>query len=732
MSPGRFAFNPKSAPTCAEIRVRLDLPSYLRYPPQEQRIQDGALNFLPGTTAVFTGEAVRNLSSATLQGSESAPLAIDGPSFKTAPILLELERDVTFTWRDTLGLDGPGPMTIHATPRDDEPPEVELRGLEAAIAILPEETVPIDLDSTDDYGVQRLTLAWQSASPSPMAPPGSLHEIKLADGRPQARTLAGHYDFNPALLKIPSDTTIIVHGLAIDYYPDRQPASTSIYRIHVLSREAHARLVHDQFEKLLEQFDELTRRQAAILQSGKTLRSESLKQLDGDESTRNLAQQSGDQQQTADRLDNLAHQMAGTLAEALRNSQISPETLRSLASHAEEMQRLAASAMPAAAQSLHSAQADSAQRPEKLDQAIRQEQDILNTMRQMAQQAGHDLESIMAQTLAARLRRAAGAERNLAASFRQMLPETIGMTPTQLPTEPRKKLDLLGASHAEVTREVVRIEDEISRLFDRTALNRYGDVAREMDGLKTQDSLAALSKLVLRNIGVQSIDTAGHWGDQFETWAARLGEKDDSHTAENAAAGEPDPAQMQALITLMRLRQQQDQLREQASVIDERKETSPDYQGDAKAAAQAQGGLRDQVQSLAQNPSFPLPPRQLAQIGKSMDDATRILGKPETGKPAYDAQTDAINLLDAAIAQQAQKSGQNAAVLMVMMGMGGIGNAAGGSSSKPNVPIPGSREGEAPDQRSVLQAGGLDNSQLPGEFRNAIESYHRAIEQSSP
>ncbi len=69
---------------------------------------------------------------------------------------------------------------------------------------------------------------------------------------------------------------------------------------------------------------------------------------------------------------------------------------------------------------------------------------------------------------------------------------------------------------------------------------------------------------------------------------------------------------------------------------------------------------------------------------------------------------------------------------MVMMGMGGIGNAAGGSSRKPNVPIPGSREGEAPDQRSVLQAGGLDNSQLPGEFRDAIESYHRAIEQSSP
>jgi hypothetical protein len=65
---------------------------------------------------------------------------------------------------------------------------------------------------------------------------------------------------------------------------------------------------------------------------------------------------------------------------------------------------------------------------------------------------------------------------------------------------------------------------------------------------------------------------------------------------------------------------------------------------------------------------------------------------------------------------------------MAMMGMGG--NTAGGTTNKANVAIPGSREGAAPDARSVDQAGGVDNSELPGEFRDAIESYHRAIEQS--
>jgi hypothetical protein len=567
-----------------------------------------------------------------------------------------------------------------------------------------------------------------------MEPPGPLHEIKIADGQPQARTLGGHYDFSPALLQIPADTTLLVRGLALDYYPGRQPASSPIYRIHVLSREAHARLIHDQFEKLMEQFEELTRRQESILQSGKAVRSLPAQKLAGDEAARKLAGQSNDQEQTAAQLRTLAKQVAGTLAEALRNPQMSPATLKSWAGRAEQMQQLAASAMPAAAQSLSTAQSEPAQRPQKLDQALGQEQAILDAMRQMAQQASEDLETLMAQTLAARLRRAAAAERDIASTFQQMLPDTIGMTTDQLPDEPRQKLDRMTASHAEVTREAGRLEDEISRLFDRTSLNRYGDVAREMDGLKTEDSLAALGKLVKQNIGVESIDYTRYWSDQFERWAGRLGQQDNSKSANSSANGKPDAAQLQALLALMRLRQQQAQLREQTSVIEERKDTSDDYAGQAQAAAQVQSGLRDQVRSLGQDPAFPVPAAQLAPIGNSMDDAAVLLARPETGKPTYAAQTDAINLLDAAIAQQAQQAGQSASALAAMMGMGmggsGSGSTSGGSTNQPPVPVPGSREGEAPDQRSVIQAGGVDNSQLPGEFRDAIESYHRAIERS--
>ena len=734
---------PAVRPDLRQITARLDLPAYLHYPPQQQRIEGASLGFLRGTTAVFTGEAVRDLASATIAGDANpeapvsrlpseTPLPIDGPRFHTAPLLLEFERDVTFTWRDTLGLAGAGPVSIHLAPHDDEPPAIELRGLEAAIGILPEETIPIDLNSTDDYGVKLLTLSWQSAPTSPADPPGAVHEIKLADGAPQAKTLGGHYDFCPALLQIPPDTTILVRGLAIDYYPTRQPSSTPVYLIHVLSREAHARLIHDQFEKLLEQFEELTRRQEGILQAGKAVRAQTPQQLAAEESGQKLAEQSTRQTEAASQLKALADQVAATLAEAMRNPEISQQTLKDWAGHAAQMNQLAATAMPAAAQSLDSAKADASQRPQNLDQALAQEQAILNAMRQMEKEAAQNLETLMAQTLAARLRRAAGSERDLAASFQQMLPDTIGLTTAQVPDEPRQRLDKMTASHAGVTLEAGRIQEEISRLFDRTSLNRYGDVAHEMDAFKTSDSLALLGKLVEQNIGAQSIGAARYWSDQFEKWAGRLADQDNSQAPPTNAAGKPDPAQLQALLALMRLRQQQDQLRQQTSVLDQNKATAQDYPGGARDAARQQSGLRDQVRQLAQDSSFPVPPAKLVPIGNAMDDAAGLLAKPETGAPTNAAQTDAINLLDAAIAQQAQRAGQSGSTLASMMGMGGSGsgNTAGGTTDKPNVPIPGSRESAAPGERTVIQAGGIDNSQLPGEFRDAIESYHRAIEQS--
>jgi hypothetical protein len=339
---------------------------------------------------------------------------------------------------------------------------------------------------------------------------------------------------------------------------------------------------------------------------------------------------------------------------------------------------------------------------------------------------------MMGQTLAARMSKAAADEHRIAADIRNILPQTIGLTADQLPDEERQLLQTMVAANAKVAAEAGRLTEETARLFGRTSLKRYGDVAREMDGLQPRDALTALGDPLGKDVGVQSIAGTSYWGEQFDRWAKMLGSGDPSKSAGSPGkASQPDAAQMQALLNLMRLRQQQDQLRQQTAALDAQKQ-GDQYQASAANAARQQTGLVNTLQALQKDPAFPVAPSDLAPVGGAMNDAATLLAKPDTGTPTTGAQIDAVNLLDGIIASQAQKSGQSATALAAMMGMGNFarGSTTGGTTAHANFQLPGSTEDLAPSQRHVEQASGLDSTSLPGEFRDAIEGYHRAMERT--
>ena len=207
---------------------------------------------------------------------------------------------------------------------------------------------------------------------------------------------------------------MLVRGLAIDYYPDRQPASSPIYRIHVLSREAHARLIHDQFEKLMEQLEELTRRQEAILQSGKAVRAQ---EAAADWRAMNRRKSWGSNPPSSEQTGGAAQESrkarsARSLAEALRNPQISPDTLKDWAAHAEQMDRLAGHGDAGGGQSLDAAEAGriASGRGSWIRRCARNSKSSMRCAR-CRRRRTTDLETLMAQTLAARLRRAAAPSR---------------------------------------------------------------------------------------------------------------------------------------------------------------------------------------------------------------------------------------------------------------------------------------------------------------------------------
>ncbi|MEA3213735.1 MAG: hypothetical protein QOE70_6792 [Chthoniobacter sp.] len=730
----QLRIEPAFRPELKQLTATSELPAYLQHPPLEQKIDRGVLPYLKGSSVAFTGQVSRALDRASLDASA---LRVEGDTFSSPPATFEGAAQLTFTWRDRLGLDAAAPAKVRLQPKEDAPPQVECRGLPAAIAILEEEVVRIDIAATDDFGLREVGARWQTASSRTGDVTGPLDERKLSEGEPQTRALVGRFDFSPALLRIPPETSVAFYATATDRFPNRPASVSAVHQIYVLSREAHARLIQDQLEKLLARLEELTRRQEALLEAGKKTRAQAPEKLANTDSEKSLAEQTAEEKETAAQLDRLAQQIAETLREAMRNKDLATPTLQDWAKHAQALQDLARQNMPAAAQSLNGAKSDVNSRASKLDQALAQEDEILKQLRGVQKAAEQSLDKLMTQNLAMRLRKIASAEQGIAGDFQRLLPETIGMNFEQLPPEPRQSVERMTASHETGRGESSRLHVEIGRLFERTKLARYGDVADGMAKADTDNELRKLGALIQQNVAVRAIQGATEWSRRFEEWANRLSAKDDSKS--EAGEGEGKEANLRALMALLRLRQQEDALRQRTGALDRQKDSHPHYREEAAATAAQQEKVHAGLEALSEEPGFPIPPERLAPVGIAMGDAQTLLSKPDTGEPAIAAETDAINLLDELITAQCKKcgkSGKGLAGLMAMMGFGAGSSpgmsGAGGDTDRANVPVPGPREGRRPEERRVTQASGNERAAIPAEFREAIESYQRAIEGALP
>jgi hypothetical protein len=105
-----------------------------------------------------------------------------------------------------------------------------------------------------------------------------------------------------------------------------------------------------------------------------------------------------------------------------------------------------------------------------------------------------------------------------------------------------------------------------------------------------------------------------------------------------------------------------------------------------------------------------------------MSDATEILARPDTGREAIAAETEAIELL-----LQAKRANPKG-------GGGGGGSSAGGGGEGNTDQValelygPGSDPNAKIESREVRQATGTTNDQTPAEFRDGIDAFFNALE----
>lgn len=207
------------------------------------------------------------------------------------------------------------------------------------------------------------------------------------------------------------------------------------------------------------------------------------------------------------------------------------------------------------------------------------------------------------------------------------------------------------------------------------------------------------------------------------------------------------PELLELLVKLMRIRQQEQELREQTRILDDTKEGNKHYTERAEDLARWQADLRKRMEAAPEE--VKLPDEIMQKLDKLFDavvaamaDARQLLAKPDTGGETLGAETAVIELLSATCeqCQNSSKGGSSSAQMQALMRMlqqmaqrmgqpgqrpGGNWSGGGTDNASPNTT---GTAGAGRGQRGVEKTGGHDTSAWPTEFRDALEGYFNSIE----
>ncbi len=741
---------PVFRPKLVELRGQAQLPAYLEHPDQELKLSGGVLNVLEGSAVSLRGKISRNLAGAALRWGESGEqaLAVNGAAFSSAPLHLTNIYTASLSWRDELGLENPEPWTFAIRHRADQSPSVELPELGFDSVILDTEVLPLRVVARDDFGIHTFGLNWkQNTAPQPAA---ALLEDEFHDrplGRSQTELDATFY-FSPAIFQISAGTTMEFRAFATDFYPGRAPVETAAYQIHIVSSVEHAEWIRSRLESLLNHLEEISRLQEKLTAATANLRENP--DLEPAAIENSLQDQLDDQATNAAQLSQIAQQGFQTLREALRNTRFTDTMMQQWNETLTHMESLAQQKMAQASQSLRSAQQSPAGRAQNLADAQQTQEEIQQELAALQSEANEDLDSMEAMTLSERLRAIGEEETEIEKTLMQQAVEIIGLFPNELAPRFQASNEQLSETQTEASQKTTTIQKEISRFFERTQQEAYGQVSEAMQKSNAAEQLLAVRRLIQSNRVAQATEDLAAWAGRFDEWAKLLNPEssEDSAGGSGEGSGEGGIDLTKQLMTLLRLRKSELTLRVQTRLLHE-KQTDPGHlPAQTAQLAETQTDIQKRLNDLALDNPLPDIAGVLQEAHLQMEEVIQLLRQNQTGEKtiagetsAIHTLTDAINLINEQARRENAASTSIAQQITMMMQMAAIGQsqspasqpsdsgsrAGGDTDQTPETPN-GNLAGNPDNPRSISRSSGQTDN-LPTEFRRAFEHYFRQLEQ---
>jgi len=733
---------PKFRPELLRMTAKVHWPEYLGHADEEFTVGGGRFLLLAGARAVFTGQTSCALRQATLTNGTRQSVSLSSNSFRTVSLLLSTNLDaavatncnLTFEWTDVFGLRCATPYRLELMSRSDEPPLVSGEGLAEHVAILPDEVLEWKIGARDDFGLQRVWLQhWIEAAPGGEAPTNAPLTRPLVTGSPHllATNVTAH--IVPLAWQLPEGVTVCLQACAVDYFPDRTPATSAVVRIHILSRAEHARLVQEQARQLLARLEDVAREEERLLANATETSQRPEADLKSDKTAGDLRENETGERANAQTMDKLAQALEKLTKEALRNRDIKPDALAKWLEQAGKMQQTAAQPMAQAAQALAQAQAQAEGRAQQAAQAAAKEAEALAQIRELQQTTQATIDQMTARNFVNRLREAAKQQGAIGDGLQAELPRTAGVAADQLPAAAKRKVQELETKQERTRAETEFVRDDLAGFYQRTREPLYDDVRKDMTAPDVVEQMRALEGDIEKNLGGVAIGKAHSLQTQLAQWADKLEQAAEGGSSGGGGGGGPQ-VEKEVILGLMRARIREESLREQTRAVEETKSEKLVHTLAAGSLASVQQQIADDTRALKEKTKLPEVAKAVEQLSGAMDETGLLLRKPQTDAGTIASQTVVIEaiakMMEADKSSSAGAPPMDAAAIAALLQAGQKpgGHTAGGQPGRDTERVGGPGAGQAGDPRHVRQSGGVDAASLPVEYRDVLQDYFRAAD----
>jgi hypothetical protein len=585
---------PVQRPAMEDSTALVTFPAYLGIPEKSANLNTGVLSVVEGSKVRIRLTTTRALASATfgptrsLAIEESAaayiplegPLEISGPVASTPVIEVgAIPFEIPFAWTDTLGLAGESGYRLRVDALKDAAPTCYLQGVDRQKVMLPEETVDFEVLAEDDFRVKQTGIEWSGQFTRPTSEAPAKGELSLGDGSPEERRLTKSASFSPAAFGI-APQKITLRGYSEDHFPGRGRVYSEPVILYVLTRDEHAQMLKNKFDRTITEFEDLARREVELLDENQRLERLSGEELQKDPNTKRLESQEQAEAESERRMKDLTERMENLMKDAARNGDIQKETLKKMAESLKSMQELSQQDLPKVKEKLGDSQEES-NTPERAQkdvaQAAEEQQKAVEKMQEAIAKANEANRQFEAGTFVNRLKKAAGEQNGIASSLIDAYERILGIKASKLDPSDLRRLNESIKQQAKTASDVRWLQEDLGNYFARTKTDSFEQILGEMKASQIDSGLEEVRSVLGSNHSFIATEQSKKWADKLTEWANKLeGEKEKGGPGGGGGSGQsPEDEDFEFMLRVMKLVQQEQDLRAQTRALEQLRRSNP-------------------------------------------------------------------------------------------------------------------------------------------------------------